>query len=178
MGRKPKYATLSVYQPYIDIMCDDLALPSLDKLNVQVVFNHQHVYRTGSAVYYPTTNYGELYVYKKGSKTETLKTLAHELKHIQQFYYRRLVYHNTKIGNKKYNVLFDGIPGKIYKGGLTNKQYNEYKNSPWEVEARAYEEQAITRLFPYGDLPMLPIRRFYIGTIGTTDFYKLNPERL
>lgn len=160
MGRKPKYATLSVYQPYIDIICKDLGIPSLKQLCIVVKFNNKYVYQTGEAYYDKQFNHGYIEVYKKASKAETLRILLHELKHIQQYYTGKL-----KLG-KGYTDLWEDQPIISFK--------KRDMDTPWEIEAFSYEDE-LYRLFPGLKLPDM---REYIGSNNHgSKFYRIRKEQ-
>jgi hypothetical protein len=66
---------------------------------------------------------------------EQLKSIAHEMVHCKQFYYKKLQYKQNKIYwlNKEYN--YDSLS----RTNLTESQYHMYLNLPWEIEAYAME---------------------------------------
>jgi hypothetical protein len=145
MGRKAIYATQRRYQPYIDIIRRDLSLP--DTLYIDFTF-YPYKLKGGSA-YYVRENYAEVCIQSNASHHWTISALMHELKHVEQMYNGRLKIFLNNDGTDWITTWFDvEMPWYDTTAKLKNPEIRDkYRNSPWEVEASAYEEQ-IERLFP------------------------------
>lgn len=158
MSRRAKYATWTKYAPYIKIIRKALDIP--DTVEFNVIFNSAHIYRRGSAFYDKKTNSGDIKVYKGLSHIDTLRTLMHEIKHVQQYYTGRL---------KGVGVYaeWENQPAVIYS--TSGKNYKKYRNSAWEIEARAFEE-LVVELFPEGKILN---NRQQIGKINGVTFYRI-----
>lgn len=165
MGRKPIYATLRTYQPYIDAIRKDLNIP--DNYYVNVRFT---ILRNKGG--YASEN--EVVIDKRYSKEWTIEALMHEFRHIQQRVSGRYVstYVKTKHGRYKYVILWDGVEYEYYNIVLARRKGNIklYYDRPWEIDARVYEKE-IDRLFPNLEIPS---PRVYVGTTKSgTKFYKM-----
>lgn len=172
-----KYATLKQYQPYIDVIMADLGLTG--KVNIVWEFGSWRTMGGDAILYAPMANgerYGRIRMEKTAPKQWTIKSIMHELKHIQQYYEGRLgrAYPETKITKR-------GTPKIVWKTKWMDQAFEfygvsknpriqtKYLNQPWEVEAYAYQEE-IDRLFPKLELPK---QKLYIGAINKTKFYKM-----
>lgn len=177
-----KYATLRKYQPYIDVIMDDLGLTG--KVEIDFVFGSwrskggdARMYNCGLPQIENGLPRGLVRVDKCCSRLLTLEILMHELKHIQQYISGRLsinvVWEHviTKRGALKsvpYRM-WDGVKTQHHKLSMSKGYPNsEYLNLPWEQDARTYEKE-VTRLFPNYKLPQ---KRKLIGVVGKVKFYK------
>jgi len=158
MGRRAKYATLTKYQPYIDIIRKDLGIP--ERLYVKFTFG-KYTYHGGDSILYGEL-YGEVRVDKRGIHQDTLKALMHEYRHIWQFYTGKLkhVKGRTWLWN-----------GQKHRDASIRYEYDDYMKLPWEIDARLYEQQ-ITRLFPNYGLPIIT-RRILIAETKTMKLYRI-----
>jgi len=163
MGRRAKYATLNKYRPYIDIIRRDLNIP--DAFFIQWQF--KNVKRVmGESFWYGDS--ARIVISNNMSHRETLKTIAHELRHTHQRITERLVH-------KKGNIeIWDGKEYIKYSS-TRKKEYSAYTQLPWELDACNYEEQVL-HLFPKYKLPIIS-RREYIGNIGNSKYYKIKDTK-
>lgn len=176
MGRKPIYATQRKYQAYIDIIMEDLGLTG--KVFIDWSFKPLRKI-SGNAILYGNTDdlmrYGEITIASRNSHRYTLLTIMHELKHIQQYYTGRLQNSDGEWNKKKtkwlHFSLWDGERVRDYSNArpAQKKEFKGYLDSPWEVDARAYEDQ-LERLFPKAQLPE---KRIFLGAIGNVKIYKV-----
>lgn len=152
MSRKAKYATLTKYQPYIDIIRKDLGLP--DDLIITIKFRPFRGRAVGGYANWPNRH---IELNNQSTHEWTISALMHEFKHIQQYYTGKLDWiwitaEYTKAGCKVRNT---GKWMQLWKGQLmtplgasVNPQLNaRYRQLPWEREAYAYQDE-IRRLFP------------------------------
>lgn len=168
-----KYATLTQYQPYIDVIRRDLSLP--DDLVVNFTFT------TFTGAYGGYTNwrgtYANVKLSKHSGKDWTLRALMHEFMHVQQYYNGRLgwvfvpaEYHKSGRLVKNTNKWMQSWYGKLYNalGASNNLMRNtKYMNQPWELEAVEYQN-TIDKLFPDLTMP-----KTYLGEASDgTKFYK------
>lgn len=166
MGRKPKYANLKTYQPYIDIMLRDLNLADKVVLNISFIAIRS---LNGDSILYNTTNnenkrYGEVRISKFLNHADALFTIAHELRHIQQYQTNRLSDFDLNI------AIWDGVG---YRVGNSRKksEHQVYEDSPWEVDARLYELEVLrlfpkdVRWYPY-QRPKVVTQRVILGKVG------------
>jgi len=174
-----KYATLKKYQPYIDVIMEDLGL---DSKNVFLEWEFKKWSSMGgdAILYTPISatgvRWGTVRISHEALHNDILQTIMHELKHIQQYLLHRLEPTYTKLvktnrGNNKY-VWYTEWMGKEYLFHSTSKNpklNNKYKSQPWEAEAYAYQTE-VDRLFPNGKLP--PAKK-YVGSVGHIKFYKI-----
>jgi len=154
MSRTPKYATERQYRPYIDIIKKDLGI-----YGMPIIFNFRHFTKyVGCAFYDHLTSYGEVSIDNRCTRKRTITILMHELRHVQQFYTKRL--------DKWYNGYgyWEGVRYKVTNS--RNQFIASYNEFPWEIDAVNYEREAI-RLFPE-----LFTSKLYIGSIGNIKFYK------
>lgn len=171
MGRKPKYATVKNYRPYIEVIQRDLQLP--DSLYINLYFGLFS--SKGGDARYVNERYANIRITKDQGHEWTIQALLHEIKHIEQFHTKRLEHHCIKKRNGKCSWHYK------WKGEV-HLQYNKYvhsdnptlfklyEQSPWEIEAVDYEKSLLW-LFPNLELPA---RRIYIGqTTKGTKFYKV-----
>jgi hypothetical protein len=172
-----KYATLTKYQPYIDVIMNDLGLTG--KVHIDWNFGKWRSYG-GSAVLYTVVypdglRHGDVQIDNGGEHAWTLTTLMHELKHIQQYYMDRLTPSKctmklNKRGTKyirTWSTVWEGIEQPIYGCSRSAKLNNKYLSQPWEVEAYDYQKE-VARLFPNNKLQ----ERKLIGVVGRVKFYK------
>lgn len=181
MGRKPKYATLRTYQPYIDIVMDDLGLTGKVMLDFRFA---PYTTMGGDAILYEGVypngkRYGEIRIDNRSRHDYILETIMHELKHIQQQLNGMKMFFKTRINNRgrtvydQYTLWLDGNEYKSYSHAAkrTHKDHSKYLSSPWEADAYAYQNE-VTRLFPNNQLPP---KRIILGKMkhsGVT-FYKI-----
>jgi len=152
-----RYATLTKYQPYIDVIRKDLKIP--DDVYVEVKFANLRGSKEGDCTYYHK-RYLEVRVSKFLSHKNILGVLMHEFRHVYQRINNQLVF--VKRGKELWN-------NKEFAQYSARKNWNGYYNAPWEVDARFYEDYH-TALFPNGELP--PQRKL-IGVVGRVKFYKI-----
>jgi hypothetical protein len=144
------------YTAHVEIIRRDLNLP--DDIDIQVQFrSRMPKWRYGDISYYPLLNKAIIRIYTLQPKSEMLRTLMHELRHVKQ-------YVDGTLRDISYHAL--EWDGRLYKTNKLNiYQINEL---PWEIDARTYENTVDT-LFPNAIVP-----RTLIGiTSGGTKFYKI-----
>ena len=178
MGRKPKYATLSKYQPYIDIIMDELGLTG--KVKLEWVFGSWATMGGDAILYTPISNAGVRWGLVRINKTAThnyiLQTIMHELKHIQQYFLNKLspsytVRIITNRGSVKHvwKTKWMDVEYDFYTTSKNPQMTLKYMSQPWEIEAYAYQT-TVKRLFPNNKLPD---SKKYIGRIDNIKFYKV-----
>ena len=153
-----RYATRTKYQPYIDVIMDDLNIPR--DINVKFEFTSCGRRYGGRAFYNKELNWGYVKLSKYFSHIWTLSSIMHEYMHIQQYYEGRLK-------GRGDSAEWMGKEMKIYAPSRKAEK-DEYNNSPWEIEARAYEDE-VDRLFPKGVIQ----NRKHVATVNGTKFYKV-----
>lgn len=158
MGRRAKYATLSKYRPYIDIIRRDLNIP--DNVIVKVTFNPLR--RIGGSAWYDGVTY-RIRISKFSNHSYVIISLMHEFRHI----YQRIT--GKYVAKSEKDVLWNNTPYKLQNVSKNKKKHQQYLNSPWEIDARNYQDQAL-RLFPNYQLPDT---RVCVGTIGKSTYYKV-----
>jgi hypothetical protein len=168
MGRKSLEDT---YRPYVNEILRDL-----DLCDITIDLHFGRYTKIGGDVYYNgLLKYAEIRI-DKGSKAWVISVLMHELRHIWQektgIALRREKIVKGKRGgiHREYITIWKGKEYPEYNNATleTHKDHKKYINSPWEIDARAYEAE-VTRLFPNLEIP----KRLKIGTIGKTTFYKM-----
>lgn len=168
-----KYATLSKYRPYIEVICRDLNLPA--DLFIDFKFASFNGVVGGYAQWRDT--WAVIRLHNAGGHQWTVKAIMHELKHVQQYYTKRLDWQYVPAqyddnGKKRYNTgkwmqLWDGELYSAYRSSKNNKIQKLYLQQPWEIEARVYEQE-VEHLFPF-----YQIRRQYLGKASDgVKFYK------
>ncbi len=171
MGRKAKYATLTKYQPYIDIIMRDL---QIEHLNIEVLFVRKFGRTAGYAKWHSHSDFinGTVSMDNQANHASILRTLMHEFKHIQDRSTGKLKdvwVEVTKRGVKKsiWVVAYDNVPYPNFHSD--RKHYNRYLNFPWEKAARDYAD-GVTRLFPGNQLPTT--RKLIATTSDGVKWYK------
>lgn len=174
MGRKAIYATLTKYQPYIDIIRRDL---QIEHINVEVLF----VRKVGNTAGYARWNgnnafiQGTISVGNDRLHSDTLNTLMHEFQHIKDYSTGKLKDVWVQIGTYKngikrfgWRVEYDGV---LYKQIPNHRStINQYRTQPWELAAQNYAKQK-SRLFPNNQLPVYA-RIFVASTSDGVKWYK------
>ncbi len=158
-----KYATQRKYQPYIDVIMDDLGLTG----KVHIDWKFRNYKSMGGDAYLFTTKfdgvrYGEVRISNEVIHEDLILTLMHELRHIHQ----RL--HNRLKDGPEDKMEWDGKLYSSVRLKRNGKATKEYMLQPWEVDADNYEKE-VERLFPNLEIQT----RQYIGAIGKTKFYKI-----
>ncbi len=165
MGRKPKYATLAKYQPFIDIIREDLGITEKDGILLEFKIK-KYTGIAGDSILYGSTGdqfrFGVIRLKNSSTHEWTLEALLHELRHIWQYKVGKLVDHTAK-----YTIW----EGKEYKNHTPRSNHNGYMNLPWEIDARDYEKE-VKRLFPNYKLPVKQTRKL-VGKHGGVTLYKI-----
>ena len=120
-GKDPKQ-----YDAFIQAVVNDLQIDEV-KVSWRATLRKNVA---GSAYRYTRT----IRILKGMSRLETMKTLAHELRHIWQ--YQTGIYPS---GNVWDGVTYDR--NDIKRGNIPAKYYEQ----PWEIDANAYAEEAMKR---------------------------------
>ena len=122
----PRVKDPTQYNGYIQAIVNDLGIDEV-KVSWRSVLRKNVA---GSAYRYTRT----IRILKSMSRLETMKTLAHELRHIWQ--YQTGIYPS---GNVWDGVTYDR--NDIMRGNIPDNYYEQ----PWENDAEAYAEEAVKR---------------------------------
>lgn len=179
MGRKAKYATLSKYQPFIDVILKDLDL--IGKVEIEFVFGSWKK-KGGDAwtAKEPLANgkyFSRVRIDKHASHVKTLSTIMHELRHVWQRVTETMSYGHYKnyTNNRgrftsKFCRYWMGEEYEHVPLHYDVKGYQKYLNLPWEVDARTYAEKH-EQLFPDGKIKQETKK--LVGSVGKVKFYKI-----
>jgi hypothetical protein len=172
-----KYATLKKYQPYIDVIMEDLGLNDKNVF-IEWEFKLWHSMGGDAILYTPISStgirWGKIRISNDARHIDTLQTIMHELKHIQQYLLDKLRPSYTKTVETKrgytykWFTIWMGEEYPFYNTSRNAELNAKYRNQPWEIEAYEYQKE-VSRLFPDGKLPQKKL----IGSVGKVKFYKL-----
>lgn len=184
MGRRAKYSTQKKYQAYIDVVMRDLKLTG--KVFIEWEFGGPWRKFGGDAYLSDEETgtgmrYGRIRLDKTAGHAWTIRSIMHELKHIQQRItgkmskgYKKAIKGKRGAINIVWVHKWMGVETQLYTSSPRNPKLNQkYMDSPWEIEARDYEKQA-TRLFPNNKVQDQGTRTL-LGKVGKTTFYKITP---